>query len=1070
MSDQKTSDLRAGIRIADFEIKAHIGHGGFGDVFLARSQATDRYRAVKVVRRNRFDSERPYEIEFAGVKRFEEVSREHEGFVDILHVSRDKEARYFAYVMELADDIEAGQQIDPQRYVPKTLAKELERRKRLPPGECVRVGVALIAALAELHRRGWVHRDVKPANIVFIRGAPKLADVGLITEAQDHPHTLVGTPDYMDAEVHGSLAGDLYSFGKVLYVMATGHHPSQWPGLPTDVGSISEVPVFQELGAIWRKACDGNRSRRYHSAGEIHRELLALQAGASVLRLKRFDRAMGLVRRYGLMFLVVLVSLLVAGYLTIKEHKQAAELRQRKVGSYVAYGNHALAGGDLLGSLSWFAEAWRVDPYSDKNDLIHRTRLGSVLEHAPTLVQMWFQDRQIKEAFFAGQENQVVISDSSGRWRVYDLVSGLPLYKPFGTGLPGEKISLSTRTLTAVTWADTNCVCLWNYQTGAKLLQLDRPNKLANAVLSPDGKFIAAAETSTNNSENVLLWKTPKGPPVVLGEHPGGTLCLAFSPDSRLLLSGGYDAQARIWDAEAARLVSTFTNHGPQGWIYNGTFSPDARRAATASYDRSVRIWDPHTAVELARLIHDDAVYGAEFNSDGTRLVTAGLDFTARIWDPATEASLQVLRHNSKVIRAAFSPQDELLLTSCYDDTVRVWSLRKPAPLPPAAGLLTFDGRRMILRTNGTWSLLNTSGAVVGRLNATNQFDVTFHFSPEGRCFVVASPAEHGGEAVLRAQCWDAQTALACGQTMMLPQAWTNLVLNPGGTRLLAFNAATGAVWDCNAGQRIASISNGCDSAAFSPDGKLLAVARQHQVEILNLEDNLAPLVTCAHPEYSMVSSIEWDPSGRRLITSCWDRKFTPLQAQVWTARTGKAAGPPLEHRDGVRYATFDHQGARVITCGEDFVAILWDPATGRRLAPPLVHRNQVFYAAFSNDDRLIATATRDNMITIWSAETGDPLALPLALSRAPTEQRLSLRFTADNSAVIIHDGRGQTYCWTLPRYDRPLEDLLLTAQLLAAQQTDSTESLTPHSREALRRIWQKLRSKYPTDFSLSPK
>jgi WD40 repeat protein len=764
----------------------------------------------------------------------------------------------------------------------------------------------------------------------------------------------------------------------------------------------------------------------------------------------------------------VLVSLLVAGYLTIKEQKQAAELRQRKVGSYVAYGNHALAEGDLLGSLSWFAEAWRVDPSSDKNDLIHRTRLGSVLEHAPTLVQMWFQDRQIKEAFFAGQKNQVIISDSSGRWRVYDLVSGLPLYKPFGTGLPGEKISLSPRTLAAVTWADTNCVCLWNYQTGAKLLQLDRSNKLANAALSPDGRFIAAAETSSNNSENVLLWKTPNGLPVLLGEHPGGTLCLAFSPDSRLLLSGGYNAQARIWDVEAARLVSTFTNHGPRGWIYNGTFSPDARRAATASYDRSVRIWDPRTAVELARLVHDDAAYGAEFNSDGTRLVTAGLDFAARIWDPATEASLQVLRHNSKVIRAAFSPQDELLLTSCYDDTVRVWSLRKSVPLPPAAGLLTFDGGRMILHTNGTWSLLNNSGALVGTLDATNQSDTAFHFSPAGRCFVVTSPGEQGGEAARHAQCWDLKTALACGRTMMLPQAWTNLVLDPGGTRLLAFNATTGAVWDCNAGQRIASISNGCDSATFSPDGKWLAVARQHQVEIRNLEDNLAPLVTCAHPEHSMVSSIEWEPSGHRLISSCWNGKFDALQAQVWAARTGKPAGPPLEHRDGVRYATFDHQGARVITCGEDFVAILWDPATGRRLAPPLVHRNQVFYAAFSHDDRLIATVTRDNMITIWSAETGDPLTLPQALLRAPTEPMLSLRFTEDNGAVIIHDGHRQTYRWTLPRYDRPLEDLLLTAQLLAAQQTDSTESLMPHSRDALRHIWQKLRAKYPKDFSLS--
>src|SRR6185436_6871499 len=108
MSDQPISQAAAGIRVPDFELKVQIGHGAFGDVFLARSQATHRYRAVKVVRRSRFDSERPYEIEFAGVKRFEEVSREHEGFVDILHVTRDNEAGFFSYVMEVADDLESG--------------------------------------------------------------------------------------------------------------------------------------------------------------------------------------------------------------------------------------------------------------------------------------------------------------------------------------------------------------------------------------------------------------------------------------------------------------------------------------------------------------------------------------------------------------------------------------------------------------------------------------------------------------------------------------------------------------------------------------------------------------------------------------------------------------------------------------------------------------------------------------------------------------------------------------------------------------------------------------------------
>lgn len=1067
MGDTKTVVVSPLIPVGDFEIKCSIGEGSFGQVFLAVSKATSRYRAIKVVRRSRFQSDRPYEIEFAGVKRFEEVSREHEGFVDILHVSRDDQAGHFSYVMELADDLESAQQIDPERYVPRTLSKELARRGNLPPPECVRVALALTAALAELHRRNLVHRDVKPANIVFVRGAPKLADVGLVTEAQDHPHTLIGSPDYMDPAVHGTPAGDLYGFGKVLYTMATGSHPKLWPKLPENFDKSTDWPVLVELDAVWRKACHEDRGSRYKDAVQIHKELLALQAGASVLRLKRFERALGLVRRYGPMLLVLLIALGVGLYFRAQQLTQAEELRQRKVGSFVAHGNHALDAGDLLGALSWFAEAWRLDSQRNKNDFIHRVRLGSVLQHAPTLVQIWFQERQVKEAFFAGQENQVVISDSSGQWRVYDLTSGAPLYKPFGMGLPVEKVSLSSRTATALTSAETNRICLWDYQNGTKLLQLDRPAKLMNAALSPDGKLIAAAENSGRDSQTLLVWRTGKDPPMVLGQHPQRTLCLIFSPDSRWLLSAGTDAQARVWDVESGRLVSTFTNHAAYGWVYNGAFSPDARHVVTASFDRSARIWEPHTATELARFNHDDAVYAAEFNSDGTRLVTAGLDFTMRIWNPATQASLQVLRHNSKVIRAAFSPQDRFLLTSCYDDVVRVWHLRKPPTPTPVNRLLTFGGLRGILRTNGVWSLTDASGAVTDSLGLTNQLGSAFWFAPDDRYFVVASPTDSLADPAVRGECFDAQTAVAHGRSISVPQGWSNLIVSAGGQRVFAFDAEAGAVWDLIAGERISSLSNGCSRAAFSPDGKLLALGRANHVEVFDLENDFARLATWPHPENSAVSAIEWDAASRRVITSCSDNKFNPLNAQAWVARTGEAAGPPLAHRDGVLYARFSHDGARAITCGEDFIAILWDPTTGRRLAPPLLHRDQVVYAAFSEDDRLVVTATRDNIITVWSADTGDPLTLPLALPAASRDQTLSIRFAADNSALSIRVHPGQSYFWKLPRYDRPLEDLLLTAQLLAAQQTDSTESLRPHSKEELRGIWQKLRSKYPADFSL---
>ena len=88
------------------ELLRRIGAGSYGEVWLARS-ALGTFRAVKIVRRAAFDDDRPYEREFAGLQKFEPISRTHEGFVDLLQVGRDDAEGWFYYVMELADDAAA---------------------------------------------------------------------------------------------------------------------------------------------------------------------------------------------------------------------------------------------------------------------------------------------------------------------------------------------------------------------------------------------------------------------------------------------------------------------------------------------------------------------------------------------------------------------------------------------------------------------------------------------------------------------------------------------------------------------------------------------------------------------------------------------------------------------------------------------------------------------------------------------------------------------------------------------------------------------------------------------------
>src|SRR5512138_635947 len=112
--------------IPDHTLLRKIGGGSYGDVWLARHQM-GMYRAVKFVSRASFERREPFERELAGIRRFEPVSRSHEGFVDILHVGINEAEGWFYYVMELGDDEISGQAIEPEAYTPKTLAKDIVR-------------------------------------------------------------------------------------------------------------------------------------------------------------------------------------------------------------------------------------------------------------------------------------------------------------------------------------------------------------------------------------------------------------------------------------------------------------------------------------------------------------------------------------------------------------------------------------------------------------------------------------------------------------------------------------------------------------------------------------------------------------------------------------------------------------------------------------------------------------------------------------------------------------------------------------------------------------------------------
>ena len=1056
----------------DYELIRCVGSGAFGDVWLAQAKATRRFRAIKLVCRSRFPRSSLYETEFNGLRKFEELSREHAGFIDILHVSRSEPAGCFSYVMELADDLEAGQIFDPRKYTPKTLASELARRQRndpagrgaFSPAECVQVALSITAALSTLHQNGLVHRDIKPSNIVFVRGTAKLADVGLVTDLKTRADddTLIGSPPFMDAQVHGTAQGDLFGFGKALYVMATGRAAEDWPELPSTV-EPAEADMLRELHEISLRACHPDRLQRYQNAQQIHEELLLLRVAKSARRLQRLERLVTSLKRFGLAAVLVAALGGLLLYEAAERRKQAAELRQYKVGSYVAYGARALDEDNLLGALPWFAAALREDSANPHTEPLHRVRLGALLQQCPTILQMWFTDHPRKFAQFAGQENQVLAPTADRRWAIHDLATGRPLYPPFGNAGDGGSISFSPAShLAAIGSSEgTNrLVCIWNALTAQEVTNLTCGNSLGEVAISPDGSIVAAAAGS-----KVFVWRlgTPD-PAQVLAGHSGALGSLTFSRDGTRLATGGRDTTVRIWDLKSGRAVSCFTNH--TRWVSSVAFSPDGRLVASSSFDPWVRLWEADTGHEiLPPLRHGDGVYSVEFSPDGSRLATAGLDFTVRVWDVATAALLQQLRHNSKPIYAGFSPSGRYIVTACYDGMVRVWAMRAwvPAPVPKSSlEVFSADGKYCALLTNQTVQVLEgPDGPQIGFLPLTNLPVQRLFLNRNGsRLLTLAGPGPGSPSNTVQAVLWDWRMGKAIGKPKVFDRSEDDLLLSPDGRQVLASDGGTQVVWDFERNREVLRLPQPVHRAAFDPSEGRLAVANSKSVQIWDLATARA-LLRSPWEHNTMVDSVEWGPDGRYLLTACWDYTFDPEYAQVWDSVSGTRAGPPLSHRDGVRFATFSPDGGKVITCSEDFTAMLWDWRTGRQLTPPLQHNHQVIHAAFSPDGRCVATACRDHTARVWDVETGEPITQRLEHPDEVTR----VQWTADGRGLLTRTRDGQSRLWSLLPDERPLARLVGISELLSAEQIHSTESAIPQTKEVLQKLWSQLHAEYPASF-----